>query len=104
MTRASASCPLASHASNAAALDNDRTVSSTVPDSAPFGTRGSSILLVGIRGGGRSCQMLSSTIIYDSSDLEIVIMASTQHYEQMVATRELPVYLRLHSIILQLPK
>lgn len=49
-------------------------------------------------------EILSSTIIYDSSDLEIVIMAYTQHYEQMVATRELPVYLRLHSIILQLPK
>ncbi|KAH7216329.1 hypothetical protein DER44DRAFT_765941 [Fusarium oxysporum] len=49
-------------------------------------------------------QILSFTIIYYSSGLEIVITAFTQHYEQMVATRELPVYLQLHSIILQLPK
>ncbi|KAM5519479.1 d-lactate dehydrogenase [Fusarium oxysporum f. sp. phaseoli] len=48
-------------------------------------------------------QILSSTIIYGSSDLEIAIMAYTQHYEQMVATRELPVYFQLQSIILQIP-
>ncbi|EMT74332.1 hypothetical protein FOC4_g10002439, partial [Fusarium odoratissimum] len=59
-------------------------------------------LLVGIRSGGGSLGILSFTIIYYSSGLEIVITAYIQHYEQMVATRELPVYLQLHSIILQL--
>ncbi|KAF5598998.1 6-hydroxy-D-nicotine oxidase [Fusarium pseudoanthophilum] len=74
-------------------------------------------LLVGIRGGGGSLgviveltikvypvdKILSSMIIYDSSDLASALNSYTQHYEKLLASGQLPVYLQLQPMIAQMP-
>ncbi|VTO90234.1 unnamed protein product [Fusarium graminearum] len=74
-------------------------------------------LLVGIRGGGGSLgiiveltikvyaidKILSSTIIYESSNLEAALTSYTQHYEELLATQELPTCLQLQPAIMQIP-
>ncbi|KAF5591749.1 6-hydroxy-D-nicotine oxidase [Fusarium pseudocircinatum] len=74
-------------------------------------------LLIGIRGGGGSLgviieltikiyaidKILSSMIIYDSSDLSAALTTYTQHYEKLLASGELPVYLQLQPMIAQMP-
>ncbi|KAF4440762.1 hypothetical protein F53441_12213 [Fusarium austroafricanum] len=68
-------------------------------------------LLVGIRGGGGSLgiiveltiKILSSTIIYESSDLSATLTSYTQHYEKLLASGELPVHLQLQPLIMQMP-
>uniref|UniRef100_A0A4E9EHA4 FAD-binding PCMH-type domain-containing protein n=1 Tax=Gibberella zeae TaxID=5518 RepID=A0A4E9EHA4_GIBZA len=74
-------------------------------------------LLVGIRGGGGSLgviveltikvypidKILSSTIIYDSTDLTAALTSYTQHYEKLLESGQLPVYLQLQPMIAQMP-
>ncbi|KAF0639677.1 hypothetical protein FPSE5266_08948 [Fusarium pseudograminearum] len=89
-------------------------------------------LLVGIRGGGGSlgviveltikvypidkvsntalmpdshlpCKILSSTIIYDSTDLTAALTSYTQHYERLLESGQLPVYLQLQPMVAQMP-
>ncbi|KAF5232573.1 hypothetical protein FAUST_8605 [Fusarium austroamericanum] len=74
-------------------------------------------LLVGIRGGGGSLgvivelnikvypidKILSSTIIYDSTDLTAALTSYTKHYEKLLESEQLPVYLQLQPMIAQLP-
>ncbi|KLP10121.1 related to 6-hydroxy-D-nicotine oxidase [Fusarium fujikuroi] len=74
-------------------------------------------LLFGIRGGGGSLgviveltikvypvnKILSSMIIYDSSDLSAALTSYTQHYEKLLESGELPVYLQLQPMIAQMP-
>ncbi|KAM0227487.1 hypothetical protein ACHAPO_011482 [Fusarium lateritium] len=89
-------------------------------------------LLVGIRGGGGSLgiivelsvkvysidkvsivtlmpasrlprKILSSTIVYDSTDLSAALASYTQHYERLIESEQLPVYLQLQPMIAQMP-
>ncbi|KAJ9426106.1 hypothetical protein QL093DRAFT_2586435 [Fusarium oxysporum] len=74
-------------------------------------------LLVGIRGGGGSLgviieltikiypidKILSSMIVYDSSDLTVSLTSYTQHYEKLLESGKLPVYLQLQPMIAQMP-
>ncbi|KAF5677821.1 6-hydroxy-D-nicotine oxidase [Fusarium circinatum] len=74
-------------------------------------------LLVGIRGGGGSLgviveltikiypidKILSSMILYDSSDLSAALTSYTQHYENLLESGQLPVYLQLQPMIAQMP-
>ncbi|KAF5979201.1 6-hydroxy-D-nicotine oxidase [Fusarium bulbicola] len=74
-------------------------------------------LLVGIRGGGGSLgviveltikiypidKILSSMILYDSSDLSAALTSYTQHYETLLESGQLPVYLQLQPMIAQMP-
>ncbi|KAJ9419151.1 hypothetical protein QL093DRAFT_2355846 [Fusarium oxysporum] len=74
-------------------------------------------LLVGIRGGGGSLgiiveltikvypidKILSSTIIYESSNLEAALTSYTQHYEGLLSTQMLPICLQLQPAIMQMP-
>ncbi|KAG8360472.1 hypothetical protein FVEN_g2054 [Fusarium venenatum] len=74
-------------------------------------------LLVGIRGGGGSLgiivelsvkvypidKILSSTIVYDSTDLSAALASYTQHYERLLESEQLPVYLQLQPMIAQMP-
>ncbi|KAJ4024586.1 hypothetical protein NW752_003152 [Fusarium irregulare] len=74
-------------------------------------------MLVGIRGGGGSLgiiveltikvhpisTILSSTIIFESSDLPSTLSAYTDYYENLLATNQLPVYLQLQPFILEIP-
>ncbi|KAH7225158.1 hypothetical protein BKA60DRAFT_512443 [Fusarium oxysporum] len=74
-------------------------------------------LLVGIRGGGGSLgviieltikiypidKILSSMIVYDSSDLTAALTSYTQHYEKLLESGKLPVYLQLQPMIAQMP-
>ncbi|KAG7409058.1 FAD-linked oxidoreductase aurO [Fusarium oxysporum f. sp. rapae] len=74
-------------------------------------------LLVGIRGGGGSLgiiveltikvypidKIISSTIIYESSNLEAALTSYTQHFEGLLCTQELPVCLQLQPAIMQMP-
>ncbi|KAH6949290.1 hypothetical protein DER45DRAFT_620409 [Fusarium avenaceum] len=74
-------------------------------------------ILVGIRGGGGSLgiiteltikvypipKILSSTIIYESSDLEKALTSYTQYYEKLLAVDELPVCLQLQPMVMQMP-
>ncbi|KAF5568669.1 6-hydroxy-D-nicotine oxidase [Fusarium napiforme] len=74
-------------------------------------------LLVGIRGGGGSLgviveltvkvypinKILSSMIIYDSSNLSAALTSYTQHYEKLLESGQLPVYLHLQPMIAQMP-
>ncbi|KAF5653270.1 6-hydroxy-D-nicotine oxidase [Fusarium sp. NRRL 25303] len=74
-------------------------------------------LLVGIRGGGGSLgiiveltikvypvnKILSSMLVYDSSDLSAALASYTQHYEKLLESGDLPVYLQLQPMIAQMP-
>ncbi|KAG8666612.1 hypothetical protein FPOAC2_11728 [Fusarium poae] len=74
-------------------------------------------LLVGIRGGGGSLgiiielsikvypidKILVSTIIYDSTDLSTALASYNQHYERLLESGQLPVYLQLQPMIAQMP-
>ncbi|KAF4503086.1 6-hydroxy-D-nicotine oxidase [Fusarium agapanthi] len=74
-------------------------------------------LLVGIRGGGGSLgviveltikihpidKILSSMILYDSSDLSAALTSYNQHYEKLLESGQLPVYLQLQPMIAQMP-
>jgi hypothetical protein len=74
-------------------------------------------LLVGIRGGGGSLgiivelsikvypigNILSSTIVYDSTDLSAALASYNQHYEKLLESEQLPVYLQLQPMIAQMP-
>ncbi|KAF5708521.1 6-hydroxy-D-nicotine oxidase [Fusarium mundagurra] len=74
-------------------------------------------LLVGIRGGGGSLgviieltikvypisKILSSMIIYDSSDLTATLTSYNQHYQKLLESGQLPVHLQLQPIIGQMP-
>ncbi|PNP78995.1 hypothetical protein FNYG_07657 [Fusarium nygamai] len=74
-------------------------------------------LLVGIRGGGGSLgviveltikiyaidKILSSMIIYDSSNLSAALTAYTQYYEMLLESGQLPVHLQLQPMIAQMP-
>ncbi|KAF4960857.1 hypothetical protein FGADI_690 [Fusarium gaditjirri] len=74
-------------------------------------------LLVGIRGGGGSLgviveltirvypisKILSSMIVYDSSDLSAALASYNQHYEKLLESDQLPVYLQLQPMIAQMP-
>ncbi|GKU08270.1 d-lactate dehydrogenase protein [Fusarium langsethiae] len=74
-------------------------------------------LLVGIRGGGGSLgiivelsikvypinKILSSTIVYNSTDLSVALTSYNQHYERLLESEQLPVYLQLQPMIAQIP-
>ncbi|KAF5632686.1 6-hydroxy-D-nicotine oxidase [Fusarium sp. NRRL 52700] len=74
-------------------------------------------LLVGIRGGGGSLgviveltikvypinKILSSMIIYDSSDLSAALTSYNKHYEKLLESGELPVHIQLQPMIAQMP-
>ncbi|KAM0237840.1 hypothetical protein ACHAP5_008909 [Fusarium lateritium] len=74
-------------------------------------------ILVGIRGGGGSLgiiteltikvypfpKILSSTIIYESSNLETALTSYTNYYEKVVAANELPICLHLQPMVMEMP-
>ncbi|RBR23150.1 uncharacterized protein FIESC28_04145 [Fusarium coffeatum] len=74
-------------------------------------------MLVGIRGGGGSVgiiveltikvypisTILSSTIIFESSDLPSTLSAYTDYYENLLAGNKLPAELQLQPFILEIP-